>query len=73
MEHTLENARDYVVGSIPLQRIGKPEDVAGAALFLASKAGAFVNAATIRLDGGFLVSQPGHQAAGLAHRESAKL
>lgn len=36
----------------PLGRIGAPSDAAGACLFLASKAGAFVNGATIALDGG---------------------
>ncbi|KAF8898896.1 hypothetical protein BD779DRAFT_1486093 [Infundibulicybe gibba] len=48
-----------LVSSIPLQRIGRPEDVAGTVLFLASPAGAFVNGATITLDGGFLLSGPG--------------
>ena len=28
---------------VPLKRVGTPEDVAGAALFLASRAGAYVN------------------------------
>ncbi len=54
--HTLENVGDVLTASIPLKRIGKPEDVAGTALYLASPAGAFVNGATIVLDGGMLVS-----------------
>jgi NAD(P)-dependent dehydrogenase (short-subunit alcohol dehydrogenase family) len=36
----------------PLKRTGLPSDIAGTALFLASKAGAFVTGATIALDGG---------------------
>ncbi|TVY37553.1 Rhamnolipids biosynthesis 3-oxoacyl-[acyl-carrier-protein] reductase [Lachnellula subtilissima] len=40
---------------IPLGRIGSPQDVAGACLFLASRAGSYVNGATIALDGGSLV------------------
>jgi len=37
---------------IALQRIGEPEDVVGAALFLATDASAYCTGATIRLDGG---------------------
>ncbi|KAK0464972.1 NAD-P-binding protein [Desarmillaria tabescens] len=54
--HSLEAVKDVFTSTIPLRRLGKPEDVAGAALFLASPAGAFVNGATITLDGGMLVS-----------------
>jgi len=43
---------------VPLQRAGTPEDVAGTALFLASRAGAYVNAATITLDGGMTSAYP---------------
>jgi NAD(P)-dependent dehydrogenase (short-subunit alcohol dehydrogenase family) len=56
MAHTLQTAGDLIKASVPLQRIGTPEDVAGTALFLASRAGAYVNGATIAVDGGYLVS-----------------
>ncbi|MBL4584555.1 MAG: glucose 1-dehydrogenase [Pseudomonadales bacterium] len=36
----------------PLKRIGNPEDIAGLALFLASKAGSFITGQTIVADGG---------------------
>ena len=36
----------------PLGRLGEPEDVAGVALFLASDAAAYLNAADIVVDGG---------------------
>ncbi|MDE2580433.1 MAG: SDR family oxidoreductase [Rhodospirillales bacterium] len=36
----------------PLQRIGEPDEIAGAAVFLASKAGSFVTGQTIVIDGG---------------------
>lgn len=55
MKQTLETFKDTIVAGIPLGRIGSPQDVAGACLFLASRAGAFVNGATIALDGGSLV------------------
>ena len=36
----------------PLGRLGEPDDVAGAAVFLASRAGAFVTGQTLVIDGG---------------------
>ncbi|KAG9238141.1 short-chain dehydrogenase/reductase-like protein sdr [Amylocarpus encephaloides] len=55
MAETLKNFKESIVSGIPLGRIGSPQDVAGACLFLASKAGSYVNGATIALDGGSLV------------------
>jgi len=55
MAKTLKERGDKIVESIPLGRIGTPEDVAGACLFLSSRAGSYVNGATIALDGGSLV------------------
>ncbi|KZO96262.1 NAD-binding protein, partial [Calocera viscosa TUFC12733] len=55
MAHTLATAKDAIVSGVPLGRIGTPEDVAGACLFLSSRAGAFVTGATIAVDGGHLV------------------
>ncbi|OSX57110.1 hypothetical protein POSPLADRAFT_1157283 [Postia placenta MAD-698-R-SB12] len=52
MAHTLDTQGEIIKKLIPLQRIGTPVDVAGTALFLASRAGAFVNGATITVDGG---------------------
>ena len=40
----------------PLGRIGEPEDIAGAALYLASPAGAFVTGQTLVVDGGSTIS-----------------
>jgi len=39
---------------IPMKRWGKPEDMAGAAIFLASDASDYVNGFTLAVDGGFL-------------------
>ncbi|KAF1972672.1 NAD(P)-binding protein [Bimuria novae-zelandiae CBS 107.79] len=55
MKATLEQFKDVIEGSIPLGRIGSPEDVAGTCIWLSSRAGAYVNGATIVLDGGSLV------------------
>ena len=39
----------------PLRRIGEPDDIAGAAVFLASRAGSFVTGQTIVVDGGVTI------------------
>ena len=52
MAETLERFRDVIVASCPMGRIGEPEDMAGAAIFLASRAGAYLTGAVIPVDGG---------------------
>jgi len=52
MHETLERFRDAIVASCPLGRIGEPEDMAGAAIYLASRAGAYLTGAVIPVDGG---------------------
>ncbi len=48
-----EKAREAVFAAIPLGRVGRPEDVAGAALFLVSDAAAYVTGQVLAVDGGF--------------------
>ena len=45
-----------VTASTPLRRIGEPDEIAGAAVFLASPAGSFVTGQTIVVDGGATMS-----------------
>ncbi|KAJ6257879.1 hypothetical protein Dda_7668 [Drechslerella dactyloides] len=52
MHETLKKFKSEIESAIPLSRIGTPEDVAGTVLFLSSRAGSYVNGATITLDGG---------------------
>ena len=52
MAATLDTFGDTIRATNPVGRIGLPADAAGACLFLASSAGAFVNGATVVLDGG---------------------
>jgi NAD(P)-dependent dehydrogenase (short-subunit alcohol dehydrogenase family) len=54
-EWMLDNFRDDIEANCPLGRIGSPEDMAGAAIYLASLAGAYVNGAVIPVDGGILL------------------
>ncbi|HAF68878.1 MAG TPA: 3-oxoacyl-ACP reductase [Acidimicrobiaceae bacterium] len=44
--------RAGVVASTPLGRIGSPEDIVGAVIFLASRAGSWLTGVTIPVDGG---------------------
>ena len=46
------NSRKMVEASVPRQRIGSPEDIAGTVIFLASRAGAYTTGAVIPVDGG---------------------
>jgi len=47
-----EEASKAELETIPFQRFGKPEDIAGLAIFLASRASAFITGSIIKLDGG---------------------
>jgi len=42
----------------PLKRIGEPDEIAGAAVFLASAAGSFMTGQTIVIDGGVMAGSP---------------
>lgn len=50
--HLLENYRETFEKACPLGRIGEPEDMAGIAVFLASRAASYINGAVIPVDGG---------------------
>jgi NAD(P)-dependent dehydrogenase (short-subunit alcohol dehydrogenase family) len=52
MAATLAEFGDEIAASSPLGRIGRPDDMAGVAIFLSSRAGAYVTGAVIPVDGG---------------------
>ena len=55
-------ARDHaeqVAENVPAGRIGTEEDMAGTAIYLASRAGDYVVGATIAVDGGIVYANPG--------------
>jgi NAD(P)-dependent dehydrogenase (short-subunit alcohol dehydrogenase family) len=52
MKATLERFGDSIAKSNPLGRIGSDEDMAGIAIFLASRAGAYLTGTVIPVDGG---------------------
>jgi NAD(P)-dependent dehydrogenase (short-subunit alcohol dehydrogenase family) len=52
MAATLEAFGDSIARSAPLGRIGRPDDMAGVAVYLASRAGSYVTGSVIAVDGG---------------------
>ena len=52
MAATLDAFEDAIVASCPLGRIGVPEDMAGIAVYLSSRAGAYLTGTVIPVDGG---------------------
>jgi NAD(P)-dependent dehydrogenase (short-subunit alcohol dehydrogenase family) len=52
MAATLEQFGDVIAQAAPLRRIGRPDDMGGTAVYLASRAGAYVTGAVIPVDGG---------------------
>lgn len=59
MNKATRDAPDQVAQMIPAKRVGRDEDMAGAAVFLASKAGDYVVGDTLAVDGGVAYSQIG--------------
>ncbi|MFQ5416431.1 MAG: glucose 1-dehydrogenase [Myxococcota bacterium] len=57
MAKTLDRFRDAIVASCPMGRIGEPDDMAGIAIYLASRAGSYVTGAVIPVDGGIATTR----------------
>ena len=55
LESLPEDKLQEIVRSLPLRRIGRPEDVAAAVCFLASDASAFITGEIMDVDGGPLM------------------
>jgi NAD(P)-dependent dehydrogenase (short-subunit alcohol dehydrogenase family) len=57
MAATLEAFGEQIAAGAPLKRIGRPDDMAGAAIYLSSRAGAYVTGAVIPVDGGIATTR----------------
>jgi len=56
MTRALDDAqREALLSDIPLKRLGEPEDIAAAVLFLASEQGAYITGQTLHVNGGMFM------------------
>jgi NAD(P)-dependent dehydrogenase (short-subunit alcohol dehydrogenase family) len=59
MADTIDAIGDAIAQSAPLRRLGRDDDMAGIAVFLASRAAAYVTGAVIPVDGGIATTASG--------------
>jgi NAD(P)-dependent dehydrogenase (short-subunit alcohol dehydrogenase family) len=59
MAATLEAFGEAIAAGAPLRRIGRDDDMAGIAVFLASRAGSYLTGAVIPVDGGIATTASG--------------
>ncbi|MGF1833611.1 3-oxoacyl-ACP reductase FabG [Photobacterium sanguinicancri] len=50
-----EKVLDFMTAKTPLKRMGKPQDIANGALFLASDNSSFITGQTLKIDGGLVI------------------
>ncbi|OBI81595.1 SDR family oxidoreductase [Mycobacterium asiaticum] len=59
MASTLEASGDTIAAATPLRRLGRDDDMAGVAVFLAARAGSYLTGAIIPVDGGIATTATG--------------
>jgi 3-oxoacyl-[acyl-carrier protein] reductase len=55
VETVPEKVIDQIVSQVPMQRLGDPQDIANAYLFLASDESAYINGHALHVDGGIMM------------------
>ena len=55
-EELTENSKRDLLDRIPISKIGKPENIAYAAVFLASDEASYITGQTITIDGGRVIN-----------------
>lgn len=55
MAATLDAFKDQIIADCPMGRIGEPEDMAGVAVYLTSRASSYVTGVVLPVDGGLLL------------------
>ncbi|WP_422743392.1 SDR family oxidoreductase [Mycobacterium sp. WMMD1722] len=59
MASAIEAMGDAIIESAPLRRLGRDDDMAGVAVFLASRAGSYLTGAIVPVDGGIATTASG--------------
>ena len=54
-EHISKEDMDVLIEDTPINRIGKPEDIANAVRFLCDEKASFITGEVIKVDGGFIL------------------
>ncbi len=54
----VKKAKEKLEAGLPMRRVGQPDDIAGAAVYLASEASSYTTGAEIVIDGGVLLMTP---------------
>lgn len=54
-EHISKEDMDVLIEDTPINRIGKPEDIANAVMFLCDEKASFITGEVIKVDGGFIL------------------